>query len=304
MQITLPEPKNQNGQLVMQNYQTHGIGIVNIGKNCSIGNNVKFIFKTNRTLTLGDYVTLGDGVKVIIEDGDVSIDDWTTLHSDCLVLSTKGVSIGQHCWFGQNCVIDGTGGLTIGNGVRVGMYSQIWTHIAAGEQIEGCLFYSADPVVIQDNVWLVGSCTVGSGVTIGKRAVCLSGSNIIKSVPENVTVAGAPAKVKEHINAYTHKSLDEKFEMLRGWIKDFCDESNHAFAFKNEDNEKLTIHSTSDLNDQIIMFKYTESYSAAANQEIKSKACIETKTYTKGFTLSEERVMRYLSGNKARFLRD
>lgn len=287
----------------MHNYEIHGAGNVEIGKNSIIGSNVKFIFKNNRTITIGDYVTIGDGVKIIIDDGDVTIDDWTTIHSDSLILSTKGVTIGQHCWFGQNCVIDGTGGLTIGNGVRVGMYSQIWTHIAAGEQIEGCLFYSADPVTIHDNVWLVGSCTVGSGVTIGKRVVCLSGSNIIKSIPENITVAGSPARVKESINAYTHKTLDEKFEMLTGWIADFCEQSKKSFEFKVENSEKLTVYATSDTDDLIKIFKYDEDYKNENNDTL-AKACIESKIYNKKFTLSEEKVMRYLSGNKARFLRN
>lgn len=287
----------------MQNYETLGEGQVNIGKKSSIGNGVKFIFKSNRTITIGDYVTIGDGVKVIVEDGDVLIDDWTTIHSDSLVLSTKGVSIGQHCWFGQNCVIDGTGGLTIGNGVRVGMYSQIWTHIAAGEQIEGCLFYSADPVTIHDNVWLVGSCTVGSGVTIGKRAVCLSGSNIIKSVSEDVTVAGSPAKIKETIKAYTEKTLNEKFEMLSGWAEDFCTDSKGEFECIVKSDEKITIFSRIKKDEPITLFKDNESYNASSNQAIQSKACIESKIYSKGFTEPEEKFMRYLSGNKARFLR-
>ena len=75
-------------------------------------------------------------MKFVCDGGDVAIDDWTSFHDRCLVLSGKGVTIGQHGWVRTNTIIDGTGGITIGNGVRVGMYSQLWSHVAAGEQIE------------------------------------------------------------------------------------------------------------------------------------------------------------------------
>jgi alkanesulfonate monooxygenase SsuD/methylene tetrahydromethanopterin reductase-like flavin-dependent oxidoreductase (luciferase family) len=52
-------------------------------------------------------------------------------------------------------------------------------------------------------------------------------------MPEKVTVAGSPAKVRESINDYQHKTLDEKFEVLNDWIKDFCKDSKQAFTFKN-----------------------------------------------------------------------
>ena len=52
-----------------------------------------------------------------------------------LILAEEEMKIGHNCWFGQHTVLDATGGLEIHNGVRVGMFSQIWTHVASGEQI-------------------------------------------------------------------------------------------------------------------------------------------------------------------------
>lgn len=286
----------------MSKVEIVGEGEVIFGKHSSFGEGIKVIFKTPKKIIIGDYVTLGDGVKIIVEDGDVSIEDWTTIHSNTLVLSTKGVAIGQHCWFGQNTILDGTGGLSIGNGVRVGMYSQIWSHIAAGEQIEGCIFYSASPVCIEDDVWLVGSCTVGSGVTIGRRSVCLSGSNITRNVPENVTVAGAPAKIREAIKAYKHKSLDDKFMMMESWVRAFCDESNGRWYMGLPEENVLTICSKK--AEEVKIFKKNYDYIGYSVALGGSKFCIETKLYSKSFTDGEAALMRYLSGNKARFLRE
>lgn len=196
-------------------FKKSGVGTIEVGQACSIGENVQVVFARPATLRLGDYVTLGDGVKMIIDGGDVSIGDWTTLHADTLVLSKTGVSIGQHCWFGQNTVLDGTGGLTVENGVRIGMYSQLWSHVAAGEQIEGCTLFGERPIHVESDVWLVGSCIVASGVRIGRRTVALIGSNLTKDAPAEVVLAGSPAKVKEGLSFYKSVTLDEKFAMLR-----------------------------------------------------------------------------------------
>ncbi|MGY2171693.1 acyltransferase [Pseudomonas gingeri] len=285
----------------MGEFKVFGDGDVVCGKRSSFGEGVKFIFKSPRKIVIGDYVTFGDNVKIVVEDGDVFVDDWTTVHSNVLILCAAGVSIGQHCWFGQNTILDGTGGLTIGNGVRVGMYSQIWSHIAAGEQIEGCVFFSASPVFIEDDVWLVGSCTVGSGLTIGRRAVCLSGSNVTRSIPENVTVAGAPAKIREAIKAYKTKTLDEKFSMMRVWALAFCNESGGRWFLSVSDESVLVICSVD--MERVKIFKSADDYASCDLPVGDSKFCVESKSYSKSFTEGEEELMRYLSGNKARFLR-
>jgi len=250
-----------------------------------------FVSSGKGSLTIGDYCRIGPGVKIIVGDGDVKIDDWTTIHDNSLVLGGKGVTIGEHCWFGQNSIIDGTGGLTIGNGVRVGMYSQIWSHVAAGEQIEGCTLYSERPVVIQDDVWLVGSCTVGSGVNIGKRVIALSGSNITKSFPDNVVVAGAPASIKEGLCFYKDLGLEEKFSLLRSWLPEAVMLENNVLSLMSDDGTVNFCMRTSD------------AIPGEKNRPDQTWCSLEDKTYNKTFSPAEEKVLKYLSGNKARFRR-
>jgi acetyltransferase-like isoleucine patch superfamily enzyme len=198
-----------------------GPGTVRLGRNVSIQPGVRAIFSEPATIELGDYVTIGENTKFIVESSDVAIGDWSTIHNDSTVLCKRGVSIGQHCWFGQSTVIDGTGGMTIDNGVRVGMYSQLWSHVAAGEQIEGCTLFGETPSHLCEDVWLVGTCFVASGVTVGRRTVALAGSNITKSCPPDSVLAGAPARVREGLSFYRPVSMDEKVAMLRDWLDAF-----------------------------------------------------------------------------------
>jgi acetyltransferase-like isoleucine patch superfamily enzyme len=285
------------------NLEIIGDGEVIIGERTSIGAGAKVIFHKPSRVTIGDYCSIGPGVKFVVSGGTVEIGDWTTLHDDCLVLSTQGVKIGQHGWFGQNTVLDGSGGLTIGNGVRVGMYSQIWSHVAAGERIEGCTLYGERPVVIEDDVWLVGSCICASGVTIGRRTVALIGSNITRSWPAEVVLAGAPAKKKEGLSFYKPVTPQEKWEMLTGWLHDVKDE----LGIEEVDGgaaDALVYRWADGRADEAIAFVVDGAGEAAARARLGGATIcnIETKTYGKKLTTIEQRVLKALANNKARFL--
>jgi len=275
-----------------------GNGSVELGQACSIGDNVTVIFPQPGSVRIGDYVALGDGVRIIVDSGTVEIGDWTTLHPNCLVMAEKYVKIGQHCWFGQNTVIDGTGGLTIDDGVRVGMYSQLWTHVAAGEQIEGCTLYGKTPSHIGKDVWLVGSCVVGSGVSIGERVVALAGSNIVKDVPDHSVVAGAPAKVKEGLSFYREVSLPEKMQMLASWLREMESVTRDTPNLSIEDG-LITIQF--DSIEKVRFFENRSDYEAADRTVGTTDVCVETKQYRKQLTQAERTVFKYLGGNKARF---
>lgn len=282
----------------MNEFDIFGDGSVQIGRETSIASGAKVVFSKPGKVTIGDYCTIGTGVKFICSGGDVHIGDWTTLHDNCLVLSTKYVEIDEHCWFGQNCVIDGSGGLKIGRGVRVGMYSQIWSHVAAGEQMEGCTLFGERPVCIENDVWLVGSCIVASGVTLGRRTVALIGSNITKSFPENTVLAGTPATPKSGLSFYKSVTQEEKLKMLEEWIKKAANDMGLKVDIDSEEQIRA-----SNIQGESIIFVATAALAKTA-RTLNPKAticCIEDKTYNKQFTTIERQVLKYLAGNKARF---
>lgn len=57
----------------------------------------------------------------------------------------------------------------------------------------------AKPITVGNNVWLGGNVVVLAGVTIGNGAVIGAGSVVTKDVPDNVVVAGNPAKIIKEI---------------------------------------------------------------------------------------------------------
>lgn len=281
----------------MTSFIVDGHKDITVGKQTHIDRTAQVVFSKPGSITIGDYCTVGSGVKIVCLGGDVHIDDWSTIHDNCLLLSSEYLSIGQHCWFGQNCVLDGTGGLKIGNGVRIGMYSQIWSHVAAGEQIEGCTLYGERPVHIEDDVWLVGSCIVASGVNIGRRTIALIGSNITKSWKDNVVLAGSPANVKEALNFYRAIALEEKWSLLEGWIQNNCNSLN--FDIEATTADKLQIIDS--LGERLIFVRRSIDKQIQGEFPLATVCCVEDKSYNKRYTAIEKRVLKFLAGNKARF---
>lgn len=271
---------------------------VKLGEFNRIGKNVVIEIlgdDPNLSVTIGDNNIINDNTRIFIH-GKFSMGDWNVLHNDMLLMAEQYLHIGHNCWFGQNTILDGAGGLVIGNGVRVGMYSQIWTHVASGEQIEGCTLYSKRETIIEDDVWLVGSCIVGSGLKLGWRSVALINSVLTKDTLPDRAYAGSPAKLMEKAQFYIAKSLDEKFELLNGWLNDFIT-INIDLTLKNLDSKFLILENT-ETNEKVI-------FSKNISKEIQKSGSIfylEDKTFIKTNSLLERQVYKYLYNNKARFL--
>ncbi|ANO48374.1 hypothetical protein B0A78_09770 [Flavobacterium columnare NBRC 100251 = ATCC 23463] len=262
-----------------------------IGKNVVIeilGNN------KNVKAVIGDNNIINDNTRILIY-GEFNVGDWNVFHNDMLLMAEDHLTVGHNCWFGQNTILDGAGGLEIGNGVRVGMYSQIWTHVASGEQIEGCILYAKRKTVIEDNVWLVGSCVVGSGLVLGNRSTALINSVLTKDTLADKVYAGNPAKLMENANFYIPKNLDEKFEMLKVWLIEFVTLNE---SFKLDVLEDKLLVSNNDLNEEVFFTKLEE--------KVKDKSIsifyLTDKTFNKTNSLSERTVYKFLYNNKARFV--
>ncbi len=246
-------------------------------------------------IIIGDCNSIYDNTRILAGEGGISIGDWNVFHNNMLVMGEKEMRIGHNCWFGQNTILDATGGLEIGHGVRVGMYSQIWTHVASGELIEGCTLFGKRKTIIEDNVWLVGSCIVSSGIVIRERGIFLIGSNITKNTEAGLVYAGSPARTMEKLHFYRHITLEEKFTMMLNWVDEFVKLNPHTKYSQNGDVIEL---STVDNSEKILV---TTEGLTVTDMNI-SIFNLKTKTYTKKLSSLEIAFYRFLFGHKARFL--
>ena len=103
------------------------------------------------------------------------------------------ISIGKCCNINKRVVLDGRGGITIGDNVDIAQDVNIWTeqHNYNSPDFKAELA----PVVIKDYVWIASRATILPGIELGEGCVVACGSVVTKNVPPYTLVAGVPAKV-------------------------------------------------------------------------------------------------------------
>ena len=93
-------------------------------------------------------------------------------------------------------------GAILGGRATVGKNS----HIGAGAVLAGVIEpASAEPVRIGDNVLVGANAVVIEGVQVGNGSVVAAGAIVTQDVPENVVVAGVPARIIKEIDEKTQQ---------------------------------------------------------------------------------------------------
>jgi acetyltransferase-like isoleucine patch superfamily enzyme len=166
-----------------------------------------------KRVVIGDHVFIGRDTRAFVDD--LVIGDYTTLNNNALIAGDLPCLIGSCCWFGQHVILNSTGGLTIGNGVGVGAYSQLWTHIRHGDLLQGCRWNSTKPMVIEDDVWFVGHCIV-SPIHAHRGSMAMVGSVVTADMEANHTYAGVPAKdLTDRLGPqFREVSVEEKYAAM------------------------------------------------------------------------------------------
>jgi acetyltransferase-like isoleucine patch superfamily enzyme len=116
----------------------------------------------------------------------------SVIYNSCEIRNPRGITIGDFTSIGDQCTLDGRGGLTIGNSVNFSTGVWIWTMQHQVNDPEfGC---ESAPVVIEDFAWISCRAVVLPGVRIGKGAVVAAGAVVTKDVEPFAVVGGVPAK--------------------------------------------------------------------------------------------------------------
>lgn len=118
---------------------------------------------------------------------------------NCIFLDVSTIEIGDNCMFAPN----------------VQLYTA--THPLHPVKRNSGLEY-AKPIKIGNNVWLGGGVIVTPGVTLGDNVVVGAGSVVTKSFPDNVVIAGNPARiiktVEEELTEESLETLRHKIDMI------------------------------------------------------------------------------------------
>ncbi|HAQ1420981.1 TPA: chorismate mutase [Enterococcus faecium Ef_aus0039] len=118
---------------------------------------------------------------------------------NCTFLDVSTIEIGDNCMFAPN--------------VQLYTATQPLHPVKRNSGLE-----YAKPIKIGNNVWLGGGVIVTPGVTLGDNVVVGAGSVVTKSFPDNVVIAGNPARiiktVEEELTEESLETLRHKIDMI------------------------------------------------------------------------------------------
>jgi acetyltransferase-like isoleucine patch superfamily enzyme len=152
----------------------------------------------NKQLHVGRNVEI-DPRAFIARGGRVTVGDGSVIRAGAMLLPSSGfISIGNKTSINHSTVINGQGGVTIGNCVMVAAFVAMF---AANHNFDD----PALPILeqgtttkggirIEDDVWIGTHAVILDGVVIGRGSVIGAGAVVTKNVPPYSVMMGVPAK--------------------------------------------------------------------------------------------------------------
>lgn len=187
---------------------------VYIAEGCFIGENVGLdnTAQIRAHSKLFEHVTLGPGVKI----GDycllsnIRVGENSAIENGviCTGHGKGSIVIGRESYIGLSAVLDWSDDIRIGDFVHIaGPSTGIWTHSSAQACLnnlpldyKGLEFRPTSPVIVENNVYIGGNCTIYPGVTIGRHSIVAPNSAVTKNVEPYSLVGGVPAKMIRRIS--------------------------------------------------------------------------------------------------------
>jgi acetyltransferase-like isoleucine patch superfamily enzyme len=150
---------------------------------------------------------------------------WVRMSDTVLIQCPERVVLEDLCFVWHYSILDGTGGLEIGEGSHIGAWVGIFTHSShLALRIHGRHYlevpeenrvgFRTAPVRIGRFVGIGASSLIMPGVTIGDGAGIMAGSIVQSNVAPFALVGGNPARVLGDMRRFDRRMLREHPELL------------------------------------------------------------------------------------------
>ena len=151
--------------------------------------------KWNRVLSSGDYLNDRWEKAKYLGFGEGS-----SVYDSCIVLGE--VKVGAQTWIGPFTILDGSGGLEIGDYCSISAGVQIYSHdTTRWATTFGVESAELSPTVIESGVYIGPNVVIQRGVVIGTGAVIGANSFVNRSIPPNSRAWGTPCRVHSNEQA-------------------------------------------------------------------------------------------------------
>ena len=173
------QARRAGGSRISSGAYLKGVAAIQIGRQCKVHDHASIDASRSKGVILGDQVTLN--------------------RYACVQGGEGGVRLGNRVEINNFSIINGTGGVDIGDDTLVGPGVRIisYQHRHALAATIRSQAVDALPIRIGRDCWLGANCVILAGVSIGDGAVVAAGAVVREDVPAQAIVAGVPATVKK-----------------------------------------------------------------------------------------------------------
>lgn len=145
----------------------------------------------NRSLPFADYI-----VDRWQKARALGFCEGSSIYDSALVLGN--VKVGRNTWIGPFTVLDGSGGLSIGDNCSISAGVQIYTHdTVAWATSGGTEPVDRSPVTIGCRCYIGPNVIISKGVSIGDGCVVGANSFVNADVPSGMKAWGTPARLQK-----------------------------------------------------------------------------------------------------------
>lgn len=174
-------------------------------ENIQLGNRVHIsAYSIISQAQIGDDVIIGDYARV----SHAVIGKRSHIETGVIFTGFRDgfIHIEEDTYIGIGAILDWSGNMKVGNSVHIaGPSTGIWTHSSVihalvGGRLQCENHRTVGSVVIENNTWIGGNCTIYPGVKIGHNCVVLPNSVIDKDVQPYSMVGGVPIKLLRKVD--------------------------------------------------------------------------------------------------------
>lgn len=148
----------------------------------------------SRTLPLGDYfVDRWEKARLL------GFGEGASIYDSALVIGD--VKVGEQTWIGPHTLLDGSGGLEIGDWCSISAGVQVYTHDTVARVLTaGKAGPEREATRIGSRCYLGPNTVVAKGVTIGDGCVIGANSLVLQDIPTGSKAFGTPCRVRGEVD--------------------------------------------------------------------------------------------------------
>ena len=137
---------------------------------------------------------------------DLGLPEGCRVRESAKIISPDKLTCGKNVWVGENSIVDASGGLSVGDHTTIATGVFVWSHTSVlaslmGDNQPGNQWIRRSATGIGRRTFIGGPSVIYPGVNIGDGVIVMPMSVVTADVPDNVMVAGAPARVIRNIDA-------------------------------------------------------------------------------------------------------